>query len=313
MSQAVTDWERVWKQTIGEMQLQVTPDVFEMYLQPLRFLGVDGDGSTELAEVALRISAPNQFVKEWLDLRLGRAVLKTLHHIAGRPLSLDVMVLDAAQMAAASVVAKNEAGGWTLVQAGELRDPGFVPAWHDLRMFYGPKIKLDGVGLWCELRANVHQGGAHPLDGYAWPGYRGLADAYGLSRDQLAPRFDRLRDAGLVAWVTGRELMDAWEAGRQAGVSVRLREGIEAGLLRRLLENADASRLYTVNDPLELPAFCCKFGLTVARDERGRVTFDGYAGRLSSRWQSWAGRLMDARSVEAISPDDWLEMGLSVR
>ncbi len=295
--------DRTWKQTIGELQLQVTPDIFEMYLQPLRFLGVDGD--------VLKVAAPNQFVKDWLDLRLGRAVLKTLRHIAGRPLTLDVAVLDASQMAAAAVVSRNEAGGWTLVQAGELRDAGFIPAWHDLRMFYGPMIKLDGVGLWCELRANVHQGGAHPLDGYAWPGYRGLAEAYGMTRDQLPLRFDRLRDAGLVKWVTGRELMDNWEAGRAAGVPARLREGIEAGLLRRLLDNADASRLYTVSDPLELPAFCCKFGFALDRDDRGRIVFSGYAGRVSSRWQVWAGRLMDAREIETITPDDWLEWGLS--
>ncbi|MCB0060336.1 MAG: hypothetical protein KDE45_25020 [Caldilineaceae bacterium] len=291
---------REWKQAIGELQLQVTPDIFEMYLQPLRLLGVDGD--------VFSLAAPNGFVKDWLDLRLSRAVLKTLRHIRNRPTTFEVTVVDPVQLAQAAVVSRNEAGGWTLVQAGKVRDAGFVRLWHDLRNFYGPRIGLDGVGLWAELRAQVHEGGAHPLDGYAWPGYRGIAEAYGMTRDQVGPRVDKLKDVGLVEWVTGRELMDLWQSAES--LPRNQRPGIEPAILRRLLNNADASRLYTVHDPLELPAFCVAFGLALERGDEGRIGFDSYTGRVSTRWQKWLTNILDVRQVERVEPMDWKAWGL---
>lgn len=293
------DLRNVWRTAVGELQLQVTPDIFELYIQPLVFMSAAGD--------VIQLGAPNAFVADWLTLRLSRAVLRTLRHIAGRPLSYDVAVLDPLRLAQAAVVSRNEAGGFTVVQAGKVREAGYVRLWHDLRNFYGPRIGLDGVGLWSELRAQVHEGGAHPLAGFAWPGYRSLAEAYGMTRDQIPQRLDRLRDVGLVEWRTGRELMEIWTSAR--ALPDRERPGLDPALARRLLTNADASRLYTVHDPLELPAFCVRFGLALVRD-KGRIGFEAYAGRVASRWAVWVSRLMDVREIERIEAGDWKEWGL---
>lgn len=74
------DPRRAWQAAVGELQLQVTPDIFEMYVQPTRFLAYE-DGT-------FLIVVPNGFVKDWLDLRLNRAIKKTLRHIVNREIEV---------------------------------------------------------------------------------------------------------------------------------------------------------------------------------------------------------------------------------
>lgn len=81
---AAFDPRRAWQAALGELQLQVAADVFEMYLQPTRFLAYE-DG-------AFLIIVPNGFVKEWLDKRLNRAVKKTLRHIVNREVEVHYSV-----------------------------------------------------------------------------------------------------------------------------------------------------------------------------------------------------------------------------
>lgn len=291
--------EQQWKQAVGELQLQLTADVFEMYIQPLRW--AQGDGCV--------LVAPNSFVADWLNLRLGRAVEKTLFHIVGEPVAITVRVVDAVGIAQAAVTV-GAVAGVTLVQAGELRDAGYVRLWHDLRCFYGPRIGLDGIGLWSELRSQVHVNGPHPLQGYAWPGLRGMAEAYGCGRATVVSALERLREAGLVEWLTGRDLMDVFERDRAAGVSDSQNAGVSARVMRRLLQNPEATRLYVVSDPLALPAFCARFGVPLALVD-GVVFFVGYpGGRLTVRWREWVQNIMQARGVVRIEPEDWAAMGL---
>jgi chromosomal replication initiator protein len=67
---------KAWQAALGELQLQVTADIYEMYLHPTRFMAYE-DGT-------FLIAVPNGFVKDWLDLRLNRIVKKTLRHIVHR-------------------------------------------------------------------------------------------------------------------------------------------------------------------------------------------------------------------------------------
>lgn len=301
MGNSIAVSQQQWKTAVGELQLQLTPDVWEMYIQPLRL--VDGPGCV--------VVAPNDFVADWLRFRLGRAINKTLRHILGEPVELTVRVADAREMAQQMALGRNEAGGVTAIQAGELRSAGFVPLWHDLRNLYGPRIGLDGVGLWAELRGLVHGfGDGHPLAGYAWPGMRGMADGYGIGRRKVSAVLDVLQGVALVSWDTGRDLMEMFELESEQGIPLAQRKGVAADVLRRLLENADASRLYRVNDPLELPEFCAKFGYRLVLAD-GAVKFEDYPGRLSGRWQTWVARLMDAQGVDSFSSEDWVSMGLS--
>ena len=72
--------QRAWQAALGELQLQVTPDIFEMYLQPTRFFAYE-DGT-------FLILVPNGFVKDWLEVRLNRAVKKTMRHIVNREIEV---------------------------------------------------------------------------------------------------------------------------------------------------------------------------------------------------------------------------------
>ncbi len=75
---------KAWQAALGELQLQVTPDIYEMYLHPTRFMAYE-DGT-------FLIAVPNGFVKDWLDLRLNRVVKKTLRHIVHREVEIKYTV-----------------------------------------------------------------------------------------------------------------------------------------------------------------------------------------------------------------------------
>ncbi|HNS03579.1 MAG TPA: chromosomal replication initiator protein DnaA [Anaerolineae bacterium] len=75
---------KAWQAALGELQLQVTPDIYEMYLHPTRFMAYE-DG-------AFLIAVPNGFVKDWLDLRLNRVVKNTLRHIFQREVEIKYSV-----------------------------------------------------------------------------------------------------------------------------------------------------------------------------------------------------------------------------
>jgi chromosomal replication initiator protein len=76
--------QKAWQAALGELQLQVTSDIFEMYLHPTRFWGYE-DGT-------FVVTVPNGFVKDWLEMRLNRIVKKTLQHIVHRQVEVTYMV-----------------------------------------------------------------------------------------------------------------------------------------------------------------------------------------------------------------------------
>lgn len=71
---------KAWQAALDELQLQVTSDIYEMYLHPTRFLAY-GDGT-------FLVAVPNGFVKDWLDLRLSRIVKRTLRTIVHREVDI---------------------------------------------------------------------------------------------------------------------------------------------------------------------------------------------------------------------------------
>ncbi len=76
--------QKAWQAALGELQLQVTPDIYAMYLHPTRFLAYE-DGT-------FLVAVPNGFVKDWLDLRLNRIVKKTLRRIVHREVEIKYSV-----------------------------------------------------------------------------------------------------------------------------------------------------------------------------------------------------------------------------
>ncbi|MEA3337427.1 MAG: chromosomal replication initiator protein DnaA [Chloroflexota bacterium] len=76
--------KKAWKVALGELQLQLTSDIFEMYLHPTRFMAYE-DGT-------FLVAVPNGFVKDWLDLRLNQRVKRTLRHIVNREVEIKYTV-----------------------------------------------------------------------------------------------------------------------------------------------------------------------------------------------------------------------------
>lgn len=75
---------KAWRAALGELQLQLTADIYEMYLHPTRFLAYE-DGT-------FLVAVPNGFVKDWLEVRLNRVVKRTLQHIMNRAVEIKYMV-----------------------------------------------------------------------------------------------------------------------------------------------------------------------------------------------------------------------------
>lgn len=292
---------RFWKTAKAELRLQLSVDIYEMYIHPL--VMIEGE------EGGITLGCPNTFVREWMEQRLHRVVDRTLTSIAGREMTVRYVLAQAGQQLALEATASGEAQ--VLVRPGELRQAGFVMLHHDLRCLYGPMIGLLGVGLWAEFRASLQADERHPLKGYAWLGLRAVVESYTEARPAVTSGIATLRTAGLVDWRTGRELMEIWEREKAAGTLDRDNPGVSAQVLGRFLSNPAASRIYTVSDPLELPEFCCRFDKAISLDlTTGRCRFDDYAGRLTARWQNWLGRLLGANGLTRITPADWQRLGL---
>ena len=83
-AEASAEANRLWRTCVGELQLQVVPDTFERYIQPLR--------PGEYSGGTLELHAPNKFVSEWLDQRLRRPIERNLRSICGEPVTINVVV-----------------------------------------------------------------------------------------------------------------------------------------------------------------------------------------------------------------------------
>lgn len=292
----------LWKTAKGELQLQLTPDIYEMYVLGCHAISLDDN--------TLTVGCPNEFVVEWLTLRLNRVITKTVSHISGRPMTMRYQLTPNGQL---PLLASQQPTGApaVLIRPGELRQAGYVQLWHDLRLLYGPRIGLIGVGLWAEIRAAINETERHPLHGYAWLSLRGIESHYTEGRTAVTRAIDDLRQAMLLDWKTGRELVEIWESYAAAGTPDRSNPGIPLSTLSRFFSNPTASRVYTVNDPLEVPEFCARFGLTITLDKTtNRAVFQDYPGRLTARWQDWLKGLMAVNQLTTITPADWPRFGL---
>lgn len=291
------DPQTLWKTSLGELQLQLTTDIFEMYLQPTKAI--------EIIDDCLVVGVPNQFVYDWLALRLDRAIRKTMRHIAGVEIGVKYIIL--ARSGQQSLL---DDTAEVMIRPGELRDPGYVRNWHDLRHFYGPMIGLAGIGLWDVLRGHVNDINGHPLQGKAWPGLRSLIAYYNDGRRSIQTNISLLNAAGLIEWQTGADLIDLYQRHKAAGMSDGQNPGVSPRRLQSVLKNPHASRIYTVHDPLELPAFCVRFGVSIVLAD-SRPRFEDYAGVISGRWVPWLTRIMQANMLSKITAEDFRRLGLA--
>lgn len=171
--------------------------------------------------------------------------------------------------------------------------------YHDLVDLYGPKIGLEGVGLWITYKRFIQNNPEHLLTGMAWPSHRALlAPLFRVGERALRGAREALADAGLITVFTGRELAAATQAEQEEQQLLRISEGKARKAVRLItltdlaaagIRNPARSLMIEVNDPLPFYAFCEAFDLTysphvTAYDADGlqvwNMLFDDYPGLI---------------------------------
>jgi chromosomal replication initiator protein len=78
------DAKQVWRATLGELQVSLSPANFETWLRDTALVDVDDN--------LFRISVPNGFAKDWLESRYRSLISQTLARIVGYSVQVDFFV-----------------------------------------------------------------------------------------------------------------------------------------------------------------------------------------------------------------------------
>ena len=69
-----------WKAVLGDLQLQVTRPIYETWLKDTEGLSITED--------SMSVGVPTSFGIEWLERRMYQLIQRTVHKVAGRPLTV---------------------------------------------------------------------------------------------------------------------------------------------------------------------------------------------------------------------------------
>lgn len=186
-----------------------------------------------------------------------------------------------------------------VITEGYTRDRHWEIVYHDLVDLYGPKIGLDGIGLWVTYRRFVQHNPDHLLTDKAWPSHRGLlAPLFKVGQTRLRNTRRDLVDAGLIDVTKGRDLARRSQEEYDQQILSWHEEGKPRKPVRRItlselaamgIQNPSRTLFIEVNDPLPFHAFCEKFALTYSpqvtgHNEAGQpiwnMAFDDYEGLI---------------------------------
>ncbi len=154
------------------------------------------------------------------------------------------------------------------ITSGYTRDRHWEVVYHDMVDLYGPKIGLDGLGLWVTYKRFIQHNPEHLLFDKTWVSHKGmLASLFGVGQNTLRSTRTKLKDAGLIAVATGRELVtrsrQQYEAQLLGGGKIPPNGPITMSRLAAMgIRNPATTLFIEVNDPLTLHAFCDRFKLT---------------------------------------------------
>src|SRR3954451_13477558 len=102
------DPKQVWRATLGELQVSLSPANYETWLKDTALISVD--------DTRFRISVPNGFAKDWLETRYRSLISQTLGRIVGYGVQVDLLVgptdggVDAAQTEGGDAEQSSQAG-----------------------------------------------------------------------------------------------------------------------------------------------------------------------------------------------------------
>ncbi len=170
---------------------------------------------------------------------------------------------------------------------------------HDIYDLYGPKVGLDGIGLWFTYKRFVQRADPnHLLAQKTWKSHRRIASTVRRGREKLHAIRRKLQDAGLIEAINGRDFVRQRQEAYDRQLLVWFEEGKPrapvtqvtlADLAALGIQNPARSIFITVNDPMPVLAFCEHFGLSFspyveARTDLGvrwGMTFDDdYSGLI---------------------------------
>jgi hypothetical protein len=181
-----------------------------------------------------------------------------------------------------------------IISEGYTRDRHWEYVYHDTVDLYGPKIGLDGIGLWFAYKRFVQHNPDHLLVDKAWPSHRGLlAPLFRVGQDSLSSARRRLEKAGLITVTSGAQLVARSHEEYQRQMLIWQDEGKPRSPVRRIamkelvalgIKNPRNTLFVDVNDPLPILSFCEKFNLTCKAEFRygqwEMVFSDDYPGLI---------------------------------
>jgi chromosomal replication initiator protein len=92
------DAKQVWRATLGELQVSLSPANFETWLRDTHLVEVD--------DQRFRIAVPNGFAKDWLDTRYRPLISQTLARVVGYSVQVEFVVTAAGEAQAQTVAAQ---------------------------------------------------------------------------------------------------------------------------------------------------------------------------------------------------------------
>ncbi len=188
---------------------------------------------------------------------------------------------------------------FAIITEGYTRKRHWEIVYHDLIDLYGPKIGLDGIGLWNTYKRFVQHDPDHLLLDKAWPSHRGLlAPLFKVGQTSLRNARDRLVDAGLIKITSGRHLASRSQTIYEQQLLIWQEEEKPRKPIRRItlsdladlgIQNPARTLFIEVNDPLTLHPFCERFGLrcvpeVTSHNDNGQpvwnMVFEDYPGLI---------------------------------
>ena len=117
------DPKQVWRATLGELQVSLSPANYETWLKDTALISVD--------DTRFRVAVPNGFAKDWLETRYRSLISQTLARVVGYSVNVEFEVRDLppadgspadARADAAAIIRPSSA--WSTPPATFPRDPG---------------------------------------------------------------------------------------------------------------------------------------------------------------------------------------------
>jgi len=80
------DPKQVWRATLGELQVSLSPANYETWLKDTALISVD--------DTRFRVAVPNGFAKDWLETRYRSLISQTLARVVGYSVNVEFEVRD---------------------------------------------------------------------------------------------------------------------------------------------------------------------------------------------------------------------------